>query len=730
VSPERPVSDPVFEPAADDQGVPRVATNGEVALAVWADWRNGAWTTYATLVSRDGVALDSLSIPLETGSHPEAVAWNGNAFVVVVANESQRELLFVSPDGRLVDRRTLAVSSAYRFAAVLSSGPGVRLLFAGPTDLVVTGSGDIIQNNEGPLPNVWVGGGTASEFLLVGQIPAPQGIPTQPGTFFSYRFDGNGKLLSVADAKLPFDSINGSEAIAGGDDGFLLIRQGAWTDSTVTAYRLDANGIFTGSPIVLAPSDSNDRRMLYHPSIVREGDRYIVSWDSSLQTGRSYVYAASVGLDGTAVSAHAVHGWDGITFGSVLTSESGFRIIVTAVHQLFTSTGEDAFAQTLNESGDAGPPQLIAASATLQSNVSIAISASGYAALWGESGPDRYLHLYVRRFDSDGRPLDSAPIEIMREEQQFNSLPLPVGQIVSNGQTYLVTWPSTQGSLARRMSATTGEWLDADPFVIGIRADAFATNGQDLIAVGSPQGHVISRRIAMTGDPLVSLIVAVSTAATAYSIAVASNGTDYMTVWSDGSRECSILCVPPPFRLLAMRMRADGTPIDAQPIVIDQGNSYPDLPSFAWNRGNYFLAWSDGKEIRGATLSAQGQLLDHATLQTAGENEGLSSKVLPFADGFALLTRRLEYASALTRPVLWEGAAFSASTSLTEITAMQRFSIARFENDKYDSFSSDSRGSRIIAAYNITADRALGNVARLVTRAYAQAGERRRATRR
>src|SRR2546423_633603 len=59
VSPEHPVSNPVYERADWWQQSSRVVWNGSQYLAVWQDHRLGSNDTFATTISAGGVALDS-----------------------------------------------------------------------------------------------------------------------------------------------------------------------------------------------------------------------------------------------------------------------------------------------------------------------------------------------------------------------------------------------------------------------------------------------------------------------------------------------------------------------------------------------------------------------------------------------------------------------------------------------------------------------------------------------
>src|SRR5262245_39896066 len=95
LTPDRAVSDVVRGAAAGGQANPFVATNGDMALVVWADYRdqfNAA--VYAARVDAAGNVLDPLGVRIRSGVSINTVAWNGEAFVIVMGST----FAFVAPD--------------------------------------------------------------------------------------------------------------------------------------------------------------------------------------------------------------------------------------------------------------------------------------------------------------------------------------------------------------------------------------------------------------------------------------------------------------------------------------------------------------------------------------------------------------------------------------------------------------------------------------------------------
>jgi hypothetical protein len=120
---------------------------------------------------------------------------------------------------------------------------------------------------------------------------------------------------------------------------------------------------------------------------------------------------------------------------------------------------------------------------------------------------------------------------------------------------------------------------------------------------------LFAQRIAMRGSPLAAPAVPLIKTANYSNFALASNGTDYLIVYTDGEVFCGIPegCGGPPvkIRILASRVRSDGTLIDAAPLVLS-----PDAfgsPSAAWDGRRWVAAWvGTGGEVRTAFISAEG----------------------------------------------------------------------------------------------------------------------------
>jgi hypothetical protein len=461
----------------------------------------------------------------------------------------------------------------------------------------------------------------------------------------------SGALLGAAGTGL---NVSDFDAAAGGPDGYLLVRRQG------DALHLDTRGVPQGSAL-----------SLIGPAVL--GPRVI----------------------------HTANGYRAVFFNNGAVYLAEFLDSGAALTLLFGFGGNPAIAENLvvmQQSGDivaqriGGAPHLITTAATAQSDVATVAGANGWLVAWLESGK-----VLARRF-----PQDEAPIEL-----GASSTP---PRVVSNGDTYLVTWADSSTLRGRRMDARSGAWIDAAPFSFAAAPDfALGTNGRDaLVAWNGTSLH--TRRINLVGDPLASAEMTAPTDAFVYDLTIGSNGDDYLVAWSDGQRFCPILCPISPFRILALHTRADGAPLDAAPIVIEDARTYPQRPSIAWTGTRYLLVWSDFSHIAGRYLGDPGPA---AVLETTPSSD-VEGRALAFGDRMLLLFRTGSH---------WTGVAIANDAPLDEVASLPRSSVA----DRKD-FAAATRGDEMLVAFT-PLDAALGFVPRAVVQIFGEPTRRRPAVR-
>jgi hypothetical protein len=610
-SAERAVSTGELAGAAGDQTNPRIATNGSISLLAWDDTReNASNVVYGTRLDADGNALDPLGVRLGAG-RLKGVLWNGDAFVVVI----DTTLVLVTPDLAITNRQ-LTLPTGNWFYATAGSGASGRLLFlSGTGDIaIVDGRGNLIVTKK--IENSFFGVtacATDDRFLIL------------IGGRFADLLDRDGNLLFSRTTGLPIGgAIVQDDVIAGGNDGFLYVHHDSATGE-VTGYRLNATPETIGQPIKIYTPATAERHLLYRASIVREGSRYLVVWQAVLDPQHSYESIAEIGADDS-VSVRRIDDWNGQGVGIALASSGGRRVMATSMSRTdASSTGMDIVVRALSDPLQPSAAQLATSSTAEQRIVSLAPSAHGYAVTWTEGNLSGVTRAMLRRFSAAGVPLDDAPIEIVAATYNpLNGGPTASATVIANDDTYLVAWaqplpqpPPSFGTFVRRLAADTGAWIDPQPIPVPF-AGRLASNGADAVLVGSSSCGVFTqcikaRRLAMKGELQLSPEITVRTTPNGYEIdevIVTSNGTDYLVAWSESLSCPGSPCGQPPQQVHAARLRADGTVIDAQPLLLDVTGRHAFGLTAAWSGGRYLVGWGDFEGVRGTRVTAEGAVLD------------------------------------------------------------------------------------------------------------------------
>jgi hypothetical protein len=731
---EHPVSATELAPAAGSQQAPLIASNGDISLAVWLDYRTpDRPAVYATRLNREGVPLDSAGIEVARNAFPEAVVWNGEQFAIFTGSSAMRSVVFVGSDGSVGEKRNIAPNGDYVLLSATSNGGDARAIFVAtrspePAVLVLDGRGEVVAPAfllpaiPDPYNQYFVAGAGSSEFLVLRSAPsgpAPGSLHT-----IAYRITFDGRLLSSAESLLPV-FLDPYAALAGGSDGYAVIHQAA-SNKNVNLFRLDRDGVFRGAREILLAGPPNTRAMTYQPVIARAGDHYVAAFHSSFGNGHSYTYAAEIPVTGSATMKQ-LDDWLGITTGIAVVPSSTGAQVLTAVNRLGYSTFNDIYGQRIGNGLESSPVQAVALSPSVQTNPAIASGLNGALVAWTEQRSDEFTRIMVRRVAADGTPQDAGPAEAARFPIVLNNAILPPPNVTSNGATYLVSW--SMGNVeGRRFSAQSGEWIDAQPFSIGDGGDAVvATNGEQALAAwtgvcpGGAGACIQSRPIAFSGDPLLTPVSVVTSAGYPYDLALASDGSDYLVAWSEGFRDCVILCPPlDPFKIETLRLRTDGTRVDSQPALTGDGQAQGVKPTAVWNGDHYTLAWSTGQEIRGVRLTRQGASLD-ATADPAGtiiqgpESAGLEPHLFARSGELLLLSKRTVVKATTQRSVAWQLVIQNDSAGLSELLAKPRVSLINDSDFALSALDLTPLGGSLLIAYT-RSDAGTGGVARVLVR--------------
>jgi hypothetical protein len=544
---ERPVAAPARR-AASGFATPLVplATNGTAFFTAWIETRDGENAVYGTRVASSGRVLDPAGLRLaatDVSFGKTAVLWNGRDYIVFAPETTGIVIAQVRGGDRLV-----------------------------PLDVHITEPGVFLIDSA-----VWNG----SHYALIvrgknaaGMVIAKL-LVVSPDFAVERSLTLNDDTTSSATASLVTDG-----------NGFLLLYENYnATSDTVFVQRLDASGAPAGERRIV-PTGAPGTRMFgsYWPAAAPNGNGgYTIVWMNGP------IYGITMAADGTFGSQFTISNEEG-TFPSI--AWNGREHLVTWTH---VAAGADGLFRldaarispsgAIAQAGTLGSTNLGWAQATLagiptgflgvwfgnvvgdaehdslasrfysQQQPLLAAGSSTMLAAWGEGGG-----IYATRLQPDGTPLDGAGIRLGLPQATESVAPLAVA---STGKVYLVAWRRADGQVAVSRIREDGTLLDPNG------GTALTSPGTSLVA--------------------------------------ASDGVDFLLVWSNGGT------------LTSLRVPAEGS--------IPQAPAPPFTTRFAetplalqWNGSTYSLLWQqalEGEPIyqqRMSPLSRDGQLLGTAII--------------------------------------------------------------------------------------------------------------------
>lgn len=704
VAPARPVSGVIWSPPLIAQGSPAVASNGSMSLIAWGDARfldvsfNPRFA-FATRVDADGRPLDPAGILLTAISSPEAAVWNGERFLVFGRRGNLHLVVSIGTDGSVSEPARLDLAAYERVAAISSSGPNARILFIdGNSNDVLRGHivdafgqmvASIDERLAAPLakPNFnadWVAAGRENDFGIF-------------AAGASVRLGRDGHVRSNTPATWPFSFNAPSMAAAGVDGhGFVILRQSEPYlngKPTLIACLADDAAAVTATTATIDVPGIVDWGGQYRPAIAPAGDGYVVADTGRFADRSSHEYVSRLSFDLGSTTREVAYA------GLPLLLQNG-----PSRHLLIAQQGPALDLQSVTDEPAAGAPQFFNTTATVQSQPVVAATAGSYAVAWSERGPDAFTRTYVRRFSPRGDPLDAVPLEVDRAPSSSSLVATPpAATLTATADAYIVN--------GRRLSAATGEWLE--PPVSSPYIWSAASNGDGALLAIIDQNGVALQPVGRSG----SRPAAVSLAKPVAIPQLASNGSDYLAVWVY-SPPCTQTCPAFPTPVYALRVRSDGTAIDAAPIQLSPDGAWVSATSAG---GVYVVSWSELDGIHATRISAGGSVLDGPrgvlvdTPQTTPDY--LVSHVVAFDGDVILLVRHdprtddgVYWTATRMRPDAL-GAALTAPRTLIPASG---------------SVSATSIDGTLVIAYEDKSDAATGYVPRVYVQHFANSKPRRR----
>ncbi|RKG88411.1 cadherin-like domain-containing protein [Corallococcus terminator] len=458
-------------------------------------------------------------------------------------------------------------------------------------------------------------------------------------------------------------------AVASNGTDYLVTLWGrSSTETRVLGTRVTGSGdVLDPAGFVISPNSQD----ITHQSVASNGTDYFVAWERTLNGQEGQLLGARVTNTGSVLDPEPITLATGAPSKRDPTVASNGTDYLVAWHDT-VAVGEGRIFGTrvtstgavLDSSGFA-----ISTAGKQPSVPAVASDGAGYLVVWSDNGSGSDL-LYGTRVTSAGAVVDGGGQTLFAGPGSHNT-----PAVAFNGTNYFVAWERSRDIHGLRVTPARGV-LDASGVVLSTSAStqtkpSVASNGTDYLLVWSDTGHggesIVGVRVTATGDVLDPSGLAIAWASEAgggLDPAVASNGTDYLVVWSNhreansrvfGTRVTSAGEVLHPsglrlspeggpytyaprlasngtdylvtflqfleedfdFVLVGLRVSGQGEALDASELIIAQtpGTS-PREPEVASNGKDYLVVWEDGRnsdaDIYGSRVTSTGAVLEPA----------------------------------------------------------------------------------------------------------------------
>jgi hypothetical protein len=646
-APDGTVLDPagiVISTAANGQTSPAVASDGANYLVAWADQRGDTSDIYVSRVTSVGLVLDPAGIPvsLAAGFQGEpAVTFDGTNYLVVWTDERGDDADIygarVTPGGTVVDTSgiPLVAVPAYQSApAVAYDGTDVLLVWADTRNDVL---GDIY----------------AARVTSEGAV-----------------LDSAGFAISAA------SNLQGSPGIAFGRDEALVVWQDMRGGIDVDVYgsRITSAGeVLDPSGVEISAIANNQ----WFPKVAFDGTNYLVVWVDA--AGHANIFGGRVGTDGSLLDPQGfMISLDGEYEASPAVAFNGTHNVVAWYDLHPGAGGYDIYAARVNGEGVLLDPRSIAlsTSAIPQRRPKAASGEAEFLVVWDEIR-DRSRGIHGVRLTPEGGVFDTLGIRVspvggdqsvpavahgmtdflvVWEEGRLRDRDVrgarvradgavmdPTGilisgasweqctpEVASDGADFLVVWQDWRNSdydiYCARVSHS-GTLLDTAGIAVctadGWQASpAVACNGTDYLVLWQSMttgGYdLYGARISPQGvvrDPDGFVISAAP--GTQQHPAAASDGTDFLVVWSDSRDvDCNVY---------AARVTGAGTVLDTAGIPLFSAAGPQYAPAVEYDGAKFLVVWQDQRggeqDIYGARVTPQGSVLDTFAVTTMQGDE-------------------------------------------------------------------------------------------------------------
>ncbi|MFW5875241.1 MAG: hypothetical protein ACOCXM_00760, partial [Myxococcota bacterium] len=473
-----------------------------------------------------------------------------------------------------------------------------------------------------------------SDYLVVWSDLRP---PADGRDIYGARVAADGTLLDPLGISLSLEpGTQRAPAVAAAGDEWFVVWQDdrGSTDLDIFGTRVDSDGSVKdpeGLPIVTEDGDQDE------PDVASDGTSYLVAWAdgrNDATTGLD-IYGSRVATDGTVLDPSGValsNAPDVQRLPAVGSTGSGWLVAWTDAR--LSGTGDfDVHATRVSSTGAVLDPSGFSVSAETGHQAVPAIASEGteYLVVWEDrrDSSSNGWDVYGARVSTDGAVIDPAGVPISDEQSSDQMLPT----VAWDGTQYLTTWDDARNDCSAPCDvyaarvATDGTVVDTAGFPVVTfggdqRMNDVASTGSGSLVVWADNresetqpSDIYAARVASDGSVMEADGFPVSLQANVQSFgATASNGVDYLVVWSDFRN-----FTPDLLDVYGVRVSPDGTVLDPLGIPIGTGPGRQESPAVASDGTDFLVAWSDdvnedvsGTDVRAARVRSDGTVAEES----------------------------------------------------------------------------------------------------------------------
>jgi hypothetical protein len=602
--PERPVAPPVFGPGYGTHYPQDLASDGEDFLALWLEQTPGRGGLYAVIVDERGDVKPMPATRIASGDQAGAAnaVWTGDSYLVTYVDHARDGVVAirVSRDGQVVGA-PVAIAGRNRMPRALAWNGRRVLLLLHDVDssslLATTLTPDGVVDRTVSLP-VATGSfqpavAAAGETFVVAwsetrHATTASGLVTSASAVKAVRLDGTGASIDAAPVTLLAELPGHTGPLSAASDGE-RVGVAVVVEASVRMFTVDAETMQITAHAARPAGNGTDVDVVHTSrgfvaGMLTRGNRALdmIPFDGS---GRSEIIVSERGTYDLELSASGT---------AVMAVWSDYKLSTSVYTQY-----RHLFGVALDRAADEPVSEIVplAITATAQANPAIAPAGERSLVVWADlTGTDNGEVVAVR-VDRSGNVLDAAPFVIGVTSSQYAR---PAA--VFTGEVWLVVW--TQQMEPARMNvarvATDGRVLST--VVLDGWSTALASNGKTtVLAIGTSIARFTR------GGELIE--IAPATTRNGYSPALATNGSEFLLVWTEGSDWWQF--PSPKWRdLWAIRLDEHGVPFGG-PFEVASGNRDEGDPLAASDGRDFLVAYShDKEEVRAKRVLREGVLAD------------------------------------------------------------------------------------------------------------------------